>query len=121
MASAAVISVLLDSDSSRQELRAVSMPDLSTADYERSHREFMRLAAEDFRYSASSEQEQRAAICRYLRRGGAAGYSTGELVDFLGVSSPSVLDLAGYSDEAALRVMEVLADIEDEEIQSTTL
>jgi hypothetical protein len=93
------------------------MPDLSTAEYER----FMRLAAEDFRQSVSSEQEQRAAICRYLRRGAAAGYSTAELVDFLGVSSPSVLEMAGYSDEAALRVMEMLADIEDEEIQSTTL
>jgi len=81
----------------------------------------MRLAAEDFRQATSSEQEQRAAICRYLRRGDAADYSTGELVDFLGVSSPSVLDMAGYSDEAALRVMEMLADIEDDEIQNTTL
>ena len=97
------------------------MPDLSTADYERSLREFMLIAAEDFRQSISSEQEQRAAICRYLRRGAAADYSTGELVDFLGVSSSSVLDMAGYSDDAALRVMEMLGDIEDEEIQNTTL
>jgi hypothetical protein len=98
-----------------------SMPDLSPADYERSLREFTRLAAEDFRQSAATEQKQRAAICRYLRRGAAADYSHGELVDFLGVSSPSVLDMAGYSDEAALRVMELLADITDEEIQSMTL
>jgi hypothetical protein len=52
-------------------------------------------------------------------RGAAAGYATGELVDFLGVSSPSILDMAGYPDEAAACVMEMLADISDEEIQST--
>jgi hypothetical protein len=40
------------------------------------------------------------------------------LVDFLGVPSPSVLEMAGYSDEAAQRVMEMLAGITDEEIQS---
>jgi len=31
--------------------------------------------------------------------------------------SPSVLDMAGYSDEAAPGVMEMRADIEDAEIQ----
>jgi hypothetical protein len=97
------------------------MGELSPADYERSVREFMRLAADDFRRSAVTEQEQRATICGYFRRGAAAGYSHGELIDFLGVSSPSVLDLADYSDEAAQRVMEMLADITDEELQSTGL
>ena len=92
------------------------MPDLSPADYERVVREFTRLAAEDFRQSAVTEQQQRAAICRYFRRGAVADFSHGELIDFLGVSSPSVLDMAGYSDEAAQRVMEMLADITDEQI-----
>ena len=90
-------------------------------DYERSLSGFTRLAADDFRQSAANEQGQRAAICRYLRSGAAANYSHAELVDFLGVSSPSVLDMAGYSDEAALSVTEMLADITDEEIQSTGL
>jgi hypothetical protein len=97
------------------------MSDLSSADYEQSVREFTQLAADDFRQSAATESEQRAAICRYFRRGAAAEYSYGELVDFLGVSSPSVLDMADYSVKAAQRVMEMLADITDEEIQSTTL
>jgi hypothetical protein len=88
---------------------------------ERSVQEFMRLAAADFRQSTATEQEQRAAICRYFRRGEVADYSHGELIDFLGVSSPSVLDMAGYSDEAALHVMKMLADITDDEIQRTTL
>jgi hypothetical protein len=101
------------------------MPDMSPADeYERSDSEynaFMRLAADDFRQSAATEQEQRAAICRYFRRGFAAGYTNGELIDYLGISSPSVLDMAGYPDEAAQRVMDMLADIMDEEIQSAML
>jgi hypothetical protein len=42
-------------------------------------------------------------------------------VDFLGVSSPSVLDMAGYSEGDALRAMEMLADITEELIQSATL
>jgi hypothetical protein len=97
------------------------MPDSSQAHYASLSEEFMRLTAGEFRQSAASEQEQRAAACRYFRRGVAAGYSHGELVDFLGVSSPSVLDMAGYSGEAALRVMDIVADVTDEEIQTTTL
>lgn len=97
------------------------MPDLSPTDYERSVTEFVRRAADDFRQSAATEHEQRAAICRYFLRGAAADYSHGELIDFLGLSSPSVLDVAGYSDKAAQHMMEMLADITDEEIQSTRL
>jgi len=89
--------------------------------YQRSVREFTRLAADDFRRSAATEQEQREASCCYFRRGAAADYSHAELIDFLGVSSPSVLGMADYSDEAALRVMEMLADITDKEIQSAPL
>ncbi len=97
------------------------MPDLSPADYEQAVREFTRLAADDFSQSAATEQEQRAAICRYFRRGADADFSHPELIDFLGVSTPSVLDMAGYSDAAAQRVMEMLADISDEQIRSATV
>lgn len=94
------------------------MPDLPPLEYEATVREFARLAADDFRQSTATEHEQRSAICRYFRRGAAADFSHPELIDFLGVSMPSVLDMAGYSDSAARRVMEMLADITDEEIQS---
>lgn len=46
-----------------------------------------------------------------------AGFSTGELIDFLGVSASSVLDRAGCSEEASQRVMEMVATISDEEIR----
>jgi hypothetical protein len=97
------------------------MPDLPPAEYEAAVRQFTRLAADDFRQSVTTEQEQRAAICRYFRRGAAADFSHAQLIDFLGVSTPSVLDMAGYHDSAAQRVMEMLADITDEEIQSATV
>ena len=97
------------------------MPDLSPNDYERVVRDFTRLAADDFRQSAATEQQQRTAICRYFHRGAAADFSHAELIDFLGVSTPSVLDMAGYSDAAAQGVLEMLADITDEEIQSASV
>ena len=94
------------------------MPDLSPEDYERAVTEFTRRAAEDFRRSVATEQEQRAAICRYFRRGADADFSHPQLIDFLGVSTPSVLDMAGYSDAAAQRVMDMLGDITAEQIHS---
>jgi hypothetical protein len=77
-------------------------------------------AAEDLRRSTSA-QELRTALCRYLRRGAIAGFSTGELVDFLGVSSPSVLDQAGYTEQQAEEAMRVLAAISEEEISSAEM
>jgi hypothetical protein len=46
--------------------------------------------------------------CRYLESGEREGISHSELIGFLGISCPSVLDLAGYSDSEAQRVMEAL-------------
>ena len=97
------------------------MPDLPPEDYERAVSDFTRFAADDFRQSAATKQQQRTAICRYFRRGASADFSRAELIDFLGVSTPSVLDMAGYSDSAAQRVMEMLGDITDEEIRGATL
>jgi len=97
------------------------MPDLPPEEYEAAVREFTRLAADDFRQSSATEHAQRSAICRYLRRGAAADFSHPELIDFLAISTPSVLDMAGYSDSAAQRVIEMLADITDEEIRSASV
>ena len=94
---------------------------LSPEDYKRSVTEFTRLAAEDFRHSVATEEEQRAAISRYFLRGADADFSHPELIDFLGVSTPSVLDMAGYSDAAAQRVMHMLADITDKQMPGGTV
>jgi hypothetical protein len=93
------------------------MDEISPEQYERLVEEFTRQAAGDFRRAAGSLKEQRRTCCRYFKRGHAADLSHGELIDFLSVSSPSVLEQAGYTDEDAQRVMDMLADISDDEIE----
>src|SRR5438552_3827068 len=51
---------------------------------------------------------QLRVCCHYFESGEREGISHGELIDFLGISSPSVLDRAGYSDSEAQRVMKSL-------------
>lgn len=64
-------------------------------------------AADELRSCRDDVLAQLRACCHYFESGEREGISHGELIDFLGVSS-SVLDRAGYSDEEALRVMELL-------------
>jgi hypothetical protein len=94
---------------------------LPLRDYRRVVREFTQLAADDFRRSAATEQEQRAALCRYFRCGATADLSHPQLIAFLSISTPSVLDMAGYSVEAASRVMEILRDMKDDALYGATL
>lgn len=56
-------------------------------------------AAKDLKQAKGTEFMMRAAIQRYLETGYGAHLSSGELVDFFCVSTPSVLDKAGYSDD----------------------
>ena len=97
------------------------MPDLPLENYKRLVGEFTRQAADDFRQSAANKEEQRAALCRYFRRGVLTDLTYPELIDFLGASTPSILDMAGYSEAAAGQVMLMLQEIKDEEIQRAEL
>jgi len=92
------------------------MDEISTEDFERLVDKLTKQAAADFRQASRSIQEQRLACCRYFKRGELADISQPELVDFLGISTPSILEMAGYSDADAQRVMEMIADISDDEI-----
>ena len=65
-------------------------------------------ASDELRSCRDDVLAQLKACCRYFESGEHEGISHGELIDFLGISSPSVLDRAGYSDKEALRVMELL-------------
>ena len=65
-------------------------------------------AATEFRACPSDLMAQLRICCRYFQHGEHEGISHGELIDFLGVSTPSVLDRADYSDEQAQRVMDSL-------------
>jgi hypothetical protein len=88
--------------------------ELAPEQYKRLVDDFTREAADDFRRAGQDFVEQHRACVRYFRRGHSVGLSHPELIDFLGVSTPSVLDKAGYSDEDSQRVMGMLADISDE-------
>ena len=78
-------------------------------------------AALEFRAAGSDQKGRRSACCRYLKRGALAGMAQGELIDFLGVSSPSVLDIAGYPENEAQAVMEIMAQISDKEISDAQI
>jgi hypothetical protein len=97
------------------------MDEISPEDYERLVHGITKKAAADFRQAARSVPEQRPACCRYFKRDEIAGLSRPELVDFFGVSTPSVLEMAGYSDEDAQRVMEMIADISEAEIEKVVV
>ena len=77
-------------------------------------------AAAEFRRT-KTEQEKKLACCRYFKRGDLAGLSRPELIDFLGVSTPSILELSGYSDDEAQEVMDALAEISEEEIENAAI
>ena len=74
--------------------------------------------AESFRVSARHDAALRQVVVAYLQAGLRAGLSQGELIDFLGVSSPSVLDQAGYADPLQDQVMTILGGIFDNEINA---
>lgn len=90
-------------------------------DYEVLVRELKRGASGDFRNACGSAKEQRRACCRFLKRGRLAHISQAELIDFLGVSTPSVLEMAGYSGQEAQCVMDMLAHISENEIEGVEI
>ncbi len=78
---------------------------------------FLSSSAEEFKRCSEFPEEQRKACCRYLSKGALEGIEQAELIHHLGLASPSVLDLAGYSPDSAQNVMDILKTISDEEIE----
>ena len=82
------------------------------ADWRERYSRLLSEAAAEFRDCSSDPLAQLQACARYFNRGQEEGFDHGELIDYLGVSAHSVLELAGYSDEQGLRVMELLPLLE---------
>jgi len=82
-------------------------------------RNFLEEISQEFKACIENPEEQKRTCCRYFRRGPLAGLSQSELIDFLALSSPSVLDSAGYSPEAAQQVMDMIGGISDAEIHGS--
>ena len=79
------------------------------------------LTAEEFRQAKANTIEQRKVLCCYYKRGDLANLSIGELIDFLAVSYPSVMDKAGYIYEETAKVMEISDHLPQEEIHAINL
>lgn len=75
--------------------------------------------AAELEQTKGNREETRKVLCRYYKRGLRANLTTSELVDFLGVSSPSVLEEAGLNDEEGDEVMALSGSLTDEEINQT--
>lgn len=60
------------------------------------------LTASELRVAKGDPEQQKQALCRYYRRGDKANLTPSELIDFPGVSYPSILDMASYSDSLTI-------------------
>jgi hypothetical protein len=79
------------------------------------------LTAEDLRRVKGSPEQQKEALCRYYKRGEQANLAAGELIDFLGVSSPSICDMAGYTEEEGDALFVISDKLTDDEISRVPL
>ena len=94
------------------------MADLPLHEYAGRIERISDIAASDFRRAIGDSAAQREACCRYFKTGYQANLSAAELLDFLAVSSPSILDLAGYSEDQVQSIMDVVARLTEDEIAS---
>jgi len=78
--------------------------------------ELMEQTAAEFKACIDNPDEQRQVCVYYLSRGSLARLPQDQLIHRLGLTAPSVLDLAGYSSDQAESVMAMLKSISDEEI-----
>ena len=78
-------------------------------------------AVEELRAARNDREAQRLALCRYYKRGLAANLTTEELVDFLAISTPSILDQAGYNDAEAEAVMTLSDSLTEDEVDSAEI
>jgi hypothetical protein len=77
--------------------------------------------AAELRQAKGNREKQKNVLCRYYKRGLRANLTVGELIDFLGASTPSIMDKAGFDDEQVDQVMAISDSLTDEEINHVTL
>jgi hypothetical protein len=75
----------------------------------------------DLQAARSTSLKLRVVLGRFFKNGAAAHFSTGELVDFLGVSSPSILERARFSDDEAEHAMKLAGGLGDQEIEAAEM
>lgn len=86
------------------------------ADYSRRIAELTRNSVFLLRFGLLNSGLHRRSLSLFFAHGYGLGFSTSELVDLLGVSSPSLLDTAGWPDAEAARALNLIATLSDDEI-----
>ena len=77
--------------------------------------------AAELRQAKGDPFVEKQALCRYYQRGERAHLTPGELIDFLAVSTPCILDDANYSDAEAESLMQISDSLTEEDINSILL
>lgn len=74
--------------------------------------------AVELRDAQGDAHQQKMVLCRYYKRGLKANLTAAELIDFLGVSTPSILDRAGFTDEEGDTLMAISDRLTEAEIEA---
>lgn len=77
---------------------------------------FLSQSASALRGTPRDDAAVGAFLVSYLRTGRCAGLAQGELIDYLAISGPSVLDRAELGTPAQEQAMALLASLRDEEL-----
>ena len=75
----------------------------------------------ELKAAKSNTEAQKTALCRYYKRGLNANLTPSELIDFLAVDAPSILDSARYTLLQAEALMELSDKLTDEDIKGAVL
>lgn len=78
--------------------------------------DFLSRSVNIFRDAPRDPMGLRQALLAYLHLGRLMGLSQGELIDHLGVSTPSILELSGFEEVHQDVAMAILGSISDAEI-----
>lgn len=78
------------------------------------------LTAAELRDAKGDPARQKGVLCRYYKRGEQVKLTASELIDFLGVSTPSILDMAGYSEDEGKAVFVISDEITEQDILNET-
>lgn len=79
------------------------------------------LTAGELRRAKGDRAQQKQALCRYYKRGNKANLAISALIDYLGVSSPSIIDMADYSDDEGDALMQISDSLTESEINQVTI
>lgn len=74
--------------------------------------------ASELREARGDSDQLKAVLCRYFKRGLNASLTAGELIDFLGVSTSSIVERAGFTEEEGDAVMAISDQLTHEDIQA---